>query len=180
MYSINYPSVPGIYCFLNTINNKRYIGKAFNIRKRYLEHISSLKSKKHINKYFQNAWYRYGEKHFQFLILEECQKEILSDRERYYIKLLETNNRRSGYNLSEGGDGGDNRRGRPLTKEQQEKQTKNTPRGSSQHSSKLTESSVLKIKFWLSALSNGKLAKAFNVSESAIWKIRTGRSWKHV
>ena len=176
----NYPITSGIYCFLNVKNKKRYIGKTVNIKKRYMDHIYSLRRKDHINKYFQNSWYRYGEDSFKFIILEACSREELSTKEKYYIKLWKSNLHNKGYNLSEGGDGGNNRRGRPLTEEQQEKQTRNTPRGSIQHSSKLTDELVLKIKNMVLEFSDISLSKLFNVSPACIWKIRTGRSWKHV
>jgi group I intron endonuclease len=100
----------GIYKITNINNNKYYIGqvgkgknKTFQIR--FKEHISALKNNKHINKHLQLAWNKYGENNFKFEIVEECSREQLNDREKYWIKYLNSNNKDYGYNKTPGGDG---------------------------------------------------------------------------
>lgn len=95
----------GIYCIINLIDNKKYIGKSKSINSRKSYHFSLLKNDKHINKHLQNAWNKYGENNFCFYILEECILENLNEREKYWISKLKTNNVNFGYNVSEGGDG---------------------------------------------------------------------------
>jgi GIY-YIG catalytic domain len=46
----------GIYCFINTVNNKRYIGSAKDLYLRLIEHIAGKKS----NIALQNAILKYG------------------------------------------------------------------------------------------------------------------------
>lgn len=95
----------GIYSILNTVNRKRYIGLSTDIHQRWREHISRFNHHSHNNTYLQNSWYKYGEENFEFSIIELCDKDILGERERYYIEyygtyILDGN----GYNLTRGGE----------------------------------------------------------------------------
>lgn len=78
-------SYPGIYCIVNTYNNKKYIGSSKNIRKRLWEHRSELRHNKHANIYLQRAWNKYGEDKFDFYVIEACQENFLLEREQFYI-----------------------------------------------------------------------------------------------
>lgn len=93
----------GIYCIENLINGKRYVGQSVDILKRFRSHKNKLNAHKHANGYLQNAWDKYGEENFKFYILEETTIETLDDRERYYIKEWNLQNRGCGYNLDSGG-----------------------------------------------------------------------------
>jgi group I intron endonuclease len=95
----------GIYCIVNLIDNKKYIGKSKSVNSRKSYHFSTLKNNKHINKHFQNAWNKYGKDNFFFYIIEKCDLEKLNEREKYWISKLKTNNADFGYNVKEGGDG---------------------------------------------------------------------------
>lgn len=64
----------GIYEILNSVNGKRYIGSAVNIRKRWNEHRSHLKRGLHRSKALNRAWDKYGEESFAFRILLYCAK----------------------------------------------------------------------------------------------------------
>lgn len=75
----------GIYCIINTHNNKKYIGSSKNIRKRLWEHRSKLRHNKHDNVYLQKSWNKYGEDKFDFYIIEACPEKILLEREQFYI-----------------------------------------------------------------------------------------------
>lgn len=79
-----------------------YIGCSSNLSTRIEWHLSMLKSLKHTNKGLQQAFIDYGEPIVE--ILEYCTLEVLKDREIYWIK--EFNSFISGFNNTNGGDGG--------------------------------------------------------------------------
>lgn len=98
----------GIYCIYNIVNSKRYIGQAENIEKRWKSHLSRLRTSKHENEHLQRSWEKYGEKSFNFLILEETEKDffILNEREIYWIGFYNTLVDDFGYNERSGGNSG--------------------------------------------------------------------------
>ena len=56
----------GVYCFINTVNGKLYIGSAKDLYLRLIEHLSNKKS----NIALQNAMLKYGLDKFNFGVLE--------------------------------------------------------------------------------------------------------------
>jgi len=79
----------GIYCFINTVNNKRYIGSAKDLYLRLIEHIAGKKS----NIALQNAILKYGLDKFDFCIYEYftyhskvVSHKALTDLETSYIE----------------------------------------------------------------------------------------------
>ena len=93
----------GIYSITNTLNNKRYIGYSIDIQRRWTTHKRDLQNNKHENSHLQNAYNKYGENAFEFEIIEECIKENIKEKEKYWIAFY--NSKNEGYNMSEGGDG---------------------------------------------------------------------------
>jgi group I intron endonuclease len=86
-----------VYCTINIINGKIYVGKDSKNNKYYLGSGSILK--KAINKY--------GKENFKKFILEECYSiEDLNNKEKFWIEKLKSKDHKIGYNLSDGGDGG--------------------------------------------------------------------------
>lgn len=97
----------GIYAIRNIINGKMYIGKTgMNFGDRWDSHRSLLNNQKHDNQYLQNAWNKYGEENFEFIVIEDCCEELLNEREIYYIKKYKDIG--LSYNILDGGDGGNN------------------------------------------------------------------------
>lgn len=99
----------GIYGIRNKLNNKIYIGKTIvNFGDRWDCHRSQLRGNYHGNPHLQNAWNKYGEENFEFVIIEECDNEItleeLNKLEIKYIK--EAKETGLCYNISDGGDDG--------------------------------------------------------------------------
>ena len=74
----------------NNINDKSYVGQSINIENRWTHHKSELNNNKHINDYLQNAWNKYGEHSFEFIIIEECTLDHIDEREIYWIDYYKT------------------------------------------------------------------------------------------
>jgi group I intron endonuclease len=91
--------VSGIYTITNVINRKSYVGYTKNIVKRFDWHLCKLRNNKHSNSLLQRAWNKYGEENFEFEILEECDEEFLLALEHYWCIMLDTHNRKNGYNI---------------------------------------------------------------------------------
>ena len=93
----------GIYCIENVLDGKKYIGlTSRKFARRWIEHKYQLNNNKHENPFLQNSWNKHGEENFIFWIVEICDKELLSEKEKYYISFLSTQSPH-GYNLSSGG-----------------------------------------------------------------------------
>jgi hypothetical protein len=78
----------GIYCLVNTDNQKKYVGSSKNIYQRLQKHRAYLRKNIHENKKLQNSWNKHGEGSFQYYILEFCSEEQLLEREQFYIDTL--------------------------------------------------------------------------------------------
>jgi group I intron endonuclease len=90
----------GIYLIYNIINGIKYVGSSVDIKERWNEHIRFLNKNCHCNNKLQNSWNKYGRNNFTFDILELCDKNILLDKERYWINYFKSNVRNIGYNIS--------------------------------------------------------------------------------
>lgn len=131
-----------IYKITNKVNNKSYIGQTRQgIQFRWNQHTS-----KKDNTYFHNAIQKYGKDNFEIEILEECDVEVLNEREIFYIAKFDTF--KNGYNLTIGGDG--NKR-------------------------LLLDNKYDEIKeLYLSGFSSNKIATLYKVDKSTIVKILIG------
>lgn len=83
----------GIYKITNKINGKCYIGQSKNIYKRWKQEKLGC-----VNEHLKFAFKKYGFENFSFEILEECEINVLNERETYYIDLYDSCNREHGYN----------------------------------------------------------------------------------
>lgn len=94
-----------IYSVHNTINNKRYIGKTRNSRRRFASHRSLMKRSDHaggINRYLWASAKKYGISTFKFEILEvfdSVNETLIGARELYWMDYFRTCDRNFGYNL---------------------------------------------------------------------------------
>jgi len=80
--------VVGIYGIKNKINGNIYIGQSIKIERRWSKHKTELKKNKHPNQYLLNSYNKYGKDNFEFLILEECEKEKLNSMEEKWINVF--------------------------------------------------------------------------------------------
>jgi hypothetical protein len=85
----NWDKVPGIYKITVKGKSKEYfyVGSSVNIYNRLHEHSSKLKRGIHSNPIMQNLCNKYGIEAFSCEILEECQQEVLTQKEQSYIDL---------------------------------------------------------------------------------------------
>lgn len=95
-----------IYCITNLINNKRYVGKTTSsIEERWREHCHDFQKERCEKRPLYSAFNKYGIENFKIEKLECVEDDnLLSDREIYWIKELETYGK-NGYNATKGGDG---------------------------------------------------------------------------
>ena len=78
----------GIYCIMNIQNGKRYVGSSKNIYSRWQKHRALLRKGTHWDKHLQNAWNKYGEPSFKFIVLSKCPENELLIKEQEYIDNL--------------------------------------------------------------------------------------------
>ena len=91
----------GIYKVTNIKTNEIYIGKSVKIADRFINHIKSAYGLEGVaESQFQRALKKYGVDNFTWELLEECSKENLNGREKYYIVFFGT--KEYGYNQREG------------------------------------------------------------------------------
>jgi excisionase family DNA binding protein len=91
---------PGVYAIFCKATGLPYIGSSVNMHVRIFQHVSALRRHRHESKKLQHAWKVYGEDNFDIVILELCSKEILFEREQFYIDAWDAFS--SGYNGDEG------------------------------------------------------------------------------
>lgn len=75
----------GVYAICCTLNERRYVGSSANVSKRWSRHRHMLRRGKHHSPHLQNAWNKYGEDAFEFVVLEECPVETLIEREQWHM-----------------------------------------------------------------------------------------------
>lgn len=94
-----------IYKITNEINRKVYVSKTIKtLEQRFNEH--KQKARIHTNRYLYDAMNHYGYENFHIEKIEECNDDLLNEREKFWISELNTF-MPNGYNMTVGGDGGD-------------------------------------------------------------------------
>lgn len=99
---------PGIYVIKNSINGKIYVGKSKNCYKRLHQHMTDIKIDNrnyNENSHLLNAVKKYGEDNFEYYLVEKFDikdsnlEQLLTEKELYWIKELDSLNPNKGYNL---------------------------------------------------------------------------------
>lgn len=97
----------GIYKIENLINHKCYIGQSIHIEERWKQHLTPSVYANPFKPFYNYPLYRafrkYGIENFNFKIIEKCSKELLNEREIFWIK--QYNSYFNGYNQTIGGQG---------------------------------------------------------------------------
>jgi group I intron endonuclease len=90
----------GIYIIKNILTDKIYIGSTKCFFRRYQNHRKPLLDNKHNNSHLQNSFNKHGESNFTFNIIEICNKDILIEREQYWLDLLTPYQLDIGFNIA--------------------------------------------------------------------------------
>lgn len=88
----------GIYCITNTKNGMRYVGQSRNIEKRFKQHLTDDKK---MNTKLGRDILAFDKSVFALTVLEECEVNLLDEREKYWIAKLGTFPNE--YNMTPGG-----------------------------------------------------------------------------
>lgn len=99
---IEIKSEPGIYKLTSLLNGKCYVGKSTDVKKRIADHFKSVVGIKSIaDQAVHHAILKEGFWNWQIEIITYCDKEQLSDLEKYYIDFFKC--QEYGYNKNAGG-----------------------------------------------------------------------------
>jgi group I intron endonuclease len=83
--------MPCIYGIINEVNEKIYVGKATDVENRFMRHKSMLKCNRHFNIHLQRSYNKHGKDNFKYIILEECELDVLSSKEQHWIDFNQGN-----------------------------------------------------------------------------------------
>ena len=147
----------GIYRITNLINGKCYIGQSINIEKRWKDHqiVATNPNDNGYNYPLYKAIRKYGQENFSWEVIEECDQNLLDEREVFWISYYDSYN--NGYNQTLGGN--------------------NIP--SEVRWSKLSKDQVKKIKEKLltQKYTLERLSKEYQVHRDTIRDINNGWTW---
>ena len=89
----------GVYCIKNKVSGKVYVGESIDIRRRWDSHRADLEKGDHYNEILRSAWLKYGQDAFEWLIIEECDRHLLREREAHWMREMSATDRKKGYNI---------------------------------------------------------------------------------
>lgn len=93
------PRRSGVYQIRCLPNGKIYIGSTVDLRARWLSHRRRLRRGDHCNPYLQQAWNKYGERNFEFSVLEFVTAADLLAAEQAWLDRTGCANRAIGFNV---------------------------------------------------------------------------------
>jgi group I intron endonuclease len=80
---------PGIYMIYCASSEKAYIGQTKHLQKRLYQHKWKLNKGTHPNPHLQNAYQKYGEAYFNFILLENCTQSELTVKEAEWLDKID-------------------------------------------------------------------------------------------
>jgi group I intron endonuclease len=90
----------GVYAIRHLATSRCYVGSTVNLQKRWQAHRRMLRNGRHHSVRLQNAWNKYSEQQFEFVVLEIVpDKTAIVAREQHWIEALRSSKRKSGYNV---------------------------------------------------------------------------------
>jgi hypothetical protein len=99
---LNITASPGIYKIEHIKSKKVYIGQSVNVKNRLRDHLKSAIGISTIaNQAVHEAMAAEGIENFAFYLIDECDREKLNEREKYWIDFYKSNE--WGYNRTRGG-----------------------------------------------------------------------------
>lgn len=166
----------GIYLIKNNITKRVRVGSATDIEKRFSWYRAKLRSGEGINEAMLEDVVNYGLDSFEFIILEECNKEKLFEKERYYQNLYSDcfNN---GYNKNRVRNTDKYIRTLEEQREYKEKRSKITSGEKNGHCTCLTQEKASEI-LWLKIntdIKNKDIAKMYNCNPNMVSRISKDR-----
>lgn len=90
-------AVCGVYAIINKTNGYIYVGSSINVHRRKLRHFRYLKNGEHENTHLQNAYNKYGEDSFVFVVLECTDQNSRLMVEQKYLDIYKANGK--SYNI---------------------------------------------------------------------------------
>lgn len=182
---LSYDKKCGIYVVLNTLNNMFYVGSSTRCWTRWVEHRGALKKQKHRNAHLQNAWNKYGEENFTFLLIENTSNENACVREQFYLDTYKSFKREIGYNLASNVESP--AIGRIKTPEEMEKLKRRmkgntfSPKGFLNAACTLTPLQVINAKNMLKlGFCTSVIVKTLKISRDVVNHMKKGKTWKHI
>jgi len=84
-YNDNNKYLAGVYCIINSIDDRVYIGSTKCFKRRFTEHLVGFAENTHSNKHLLNFVNKYGVDTLTFKILEILEFDVLLIREQWYL-----------------------------------------------------------------------------------------------
>lgn len=100
LFPRSWKGVSGVYAIRHVESGKVYVGSSRDVRRRLFAHLYALRETSHCSPHLQAAWTKYGEKEFEFCLVERVEDlSSLVAREQAWIDSTRCCEKSSGYNV---------------------------------------------------------------------------------
>ena len=93
-----------VYLIINLENGKVYVGQTKNFANRKRGHLYD--ARRGSTRPLYRSIRKHGEENFKFEVIEECEDDLINEREQYWVSHYDSFNPKKGYNLTSGGNQG--------------------------------------------------------------------------